>query len=78
LVLGDDGRRLAKRHGAVTLRDLAAEGVGAPDVLSMLARSLGLAAPGEHVSAERLVGRFDAGRLPKSPVALTDLQRSVT
>ena len=27
LVVGDDGQRLAKRHGAVTLEDLAAEGV---------------------------------------------------
>ena len=29
LVVGADGQRLAKRHGAVTLEDLAAEGVGA-------------------------------------------------
>ena len=32
LVLGPDGERLAKRHGAVTLADLAAHGIGAVEV----------------------------------------------
>ncbi len=41
LVLGDDGQRLAKRHGAVTLGDLAGDGWSAGDVLDVLARSLG-------------------------------------
>ena len=36
LRLGADGERLAKRHGAVTLADLAAEGVGADQVRAML------------------------------------------
>jgi glutamyl-tRNA synthetase len=76
LVLGADGERLAKRHGAVTLRDLAAEGWDATDVVGALARSLGLAAPGERVTADDLVGRFDPARLPEGPVRLADLQRS--
>ena len=42
LVLGPDGSRLAKRHGAVTLADLAAQGVGPADVVAVLAASLGL------------------------------------
>ena len=50
LVLGPDGQRLAKRHGAVTLADLAAEGVDADEVRSRLAASLGLAEPGEPVT----------------------------
>ena len=37
LVLGPDGDRLAKRHGAVTLADLAAAGVGPDEVRSRLA-----------------------------------------
>ncbi len=76
LVLGPDGQRLAKRHGAVTLTDLAAEGWTAGDVLGVLARSLGLAEPGELVTAAMLVARFDPGRVPKAAVALADLQRS--
>jgi glutamyl-tRNA synthetase len=77
LVLGADGERLAKRHGAVTLHDLAADGWSATDVLSVLARSLGLAAPGERVAdAGTLVARFRPDRLPDAAVALADLQRS--
>jgi glutamyl-tRNA synthetase len=76
LVLGADGDRLAKRHGAVTLRDLAAEGWATTDVVSVLARSLGLAAAGEVVSIEMLVDRFDPELVPEGAVTLADLQRS--
>jgi glutamyl-tRNA synthetase len=76
LVLSDDGERLAKRHGAVTLRELAEEGWSIDEVVGVLARSLGLATPGERVTVERLVDRFDPAELPKSPVSLSDLQRS--
>ena len=44
LVLGADGDRLAKRHGAVTLADLEKIHIGADDVRSRLAASLGLPA----------------------------------
>lgn len=47
LVLGVDGQRLAKRHGAVTLRALAAAGVGPRSVLRWLAHSLGVDVGGE-------------------------------
>jgi len=67
LVFGPSGARLAKRDGAVTLADLAAAGHSAADVLSLLAESLRLAAPGEHVSAEELLDRFDIAKLPKEP-----------
>ena len=67
LVLGPDGERLAKRHGAVTLADLAAHGVDPARVLGRLAASLGLADEGEPVTAERLVERFDPDRLPRTP-----------
>jgi glutamyl-tRNA synthetase len=67
LVVGPDGRRLAKRHGAVTLDDLAAAGVRVPAVLGAMAASLGLAAPGSLVGSVReLLGRFD----PDAPDAL--------
>ena len=41
LVVGSDGTRLAKRHGAVTLADLATLGVPAYQVLELLLASLG-------------------------------------
>jgi glutamyl-tRNA synthetase len=58
LMLGPDGARLAKRHGAVTLADRAAEGQSADDVRALLAASVGLAEPGEAVAAAQLVERF--------------------
>ncbi len=59
LVLGPDGSRLAKRHGAVTLADRRAHGESPDEVRSWLAASVGLAQPGERVAPEELVGRFD-------------------
>jgi len=41
LAVGDDGERLAKRHGAVTLADLVAQGISAAQVRDMLWASLG-------------------------------------
>lgn len=67
LVLGPMGARLAKRDGAVTLRDLAASGVGPEDVLALLARSVGLAGSGERPSASALLERFDPAALSSAP-----------
>ncbi len=68
LVLGPDGQRLAKRHGAVTLSDLHARGIEPPAVLGAMAASLGLAEVGAHVqSVAELVGAFDPDRLPADP-----------
>lgn len=41
LVVGSDGERLAKRHGAVTLAELTAEGISPVQVRQMLWASLG-------------------------------------
>lgn len=70
LVLGADGDRLAKRHGAVTLADLAASGVAATDVRGWLAASVGLSEPGEVVSMAQLLERFAPGLLPTEPWVL--------
>jgi glutamyl-tRNA synthetase len=68
LVLGADGRRLAKRHGAVTLADRrAVRGETPAEALAWMAASLGLAAPGEPVTPAMLLERFDPARLPRSP-----------
>ncbi len=78
LVLGDDGRRLAKRHGAVTLGELRAQGATAHEVLTVLARSIDLASPGELVTTDVLLERFDPARLPVSSSQFADLQRSMS
>ena len=67
LVLGPDGRRLAKRHGAVTLSDRAALGERPEEVRAWMARSLGLARVGETLSPDDLIAGFDPERLPREP-----------
>ncbi|MEM9712502.1 MAG: tRNA glutamyl-Q(34) synthetase GluQRS [Actinomycetota bacterium] len=67
LALGPDGRRLAKRDGAVTLADLSTRGIGAADVLGILAESLGLADRAERIDTAELLVRFDPDRLPTDP-----------
>lgn len=67
LVLGPTGARLAKRDGAVTMRELGARGVTPSEVLSELAWSLGLARHGEQVTTNELVERFEPASLPRKP-----------
>lgn len=64
LVLGPDGRRLAKRHGAVTLAERAARGEGPDAVLALLGSSLGLCPAEERPTAQELLEVFDPDRLP--------------
>jgi glutamyl-tRNA synthetase len=58
LVLGPDGARLAKRHGAVTLRD-----VSAGDALRWMASSLGL----RGATPREMLDGFDPAALPREP-----------
>jgi glutamyl-tRNA synthetase len=77
LVVGADGERLAKRHGAVTLEDLP--GVPVERVVGALGASLGLLPPGTAATAAELLAGFDLARVAargRSPVPLVDLQRS--
>ncbi len=64
LVVGPDGRRLAKRHGAVTLSD---RGEGPDEVRAWMARTLGLAEVGETPSVDELIILFEPDRLPREP-----------
>jgi glutamyl-tRNA synthetase len=73
LVLGTDGERLAKRHGAVTLSQLADRGVAVADVVAWLATSLGIAAPAGRIDVLELLDRFDPATLPRRPVTFADL-----
>lgn len=67
LALNPQGIRLAKRDGAVTLADLVPLGWTPEQVLSLLASSIDLAAPGESVTSHALLPRFDPQRLPRTP-----------
>lgn len=67
LVLGPNGSRLAKRDGAVTLRQIRASGVSSTRLRSILAASLGLAAEEEELTMVQLCERFDPTVLPREP-----------
>jgi glutamyl-tRNA synthetase len=71
LVLGADGARLAKRHGAVTLADRVAAGESPAAVRAALARSVGLAGAGETPTLDELLRRFDPSVLPTEATVLT-------
>ncbi|GFG53914.1 tRNA glutamyl-Q(34) synthetase GluQRS [Mycolicibacterium agri] len=58
LVLNEDGARLAKRDGAVTLAE-----IGMPRALEQIAESLGFRA----TTLEGMLDEFDADRLPRHP-----------
>jgi glutamyl-tRNA synthetase len=68
LVLGHDGARLAKRHGAVTLADRREQGETAGDVRARLAASVGLTTSAdERPSAAELVARMDPDTFAPPP-----------
>jgi glutamyl-tRNA synthetase len=70
LVLGPDGERLAKRHGAVTLADRAGSGEPIGRTIGWMASSLGLGDPGETLTSAEVLGRFDPARLPSAATVL--------
>jgi glutamyl-tRNA synthetase len=67
LVLGPDGRRLAKRDGAVTLAQRLALGESVETVVGWLAASAGLAPPGAVIGAGEVLARFDPPRPARRP-----------
>jgi glutamyl-tRNA synthetase len=74
LAVNAQGKRLAKRDGAVCLADLTARKVTAPQVLSLLSVSLGLSETGEAVNLPTLLQRFDPDQLPRSAWVISPAQ----
>ena len=67
LVVGPDGRRLAKRHGDTRIAAFREAGSSPEELIGMLAASCGWCAPGESVSLADLVPRFDLRTIPAKP-----------
>ena len=67
-VFGEDGRKLSKRHGAVSVDEFRAQGYVAPALMNFLAL-LGWAPDGETtiMSRDELVERFSLERVGRSP-----------
>jgi len=71
LVVGEDGRRLAKRHGDTRLSFYRARGVRPERVLGLLGAWSGLLDRPRETSVAELLAAFDLARLPRSPVVFT-------
>lgn len=67
LVVGKDGKRLAKRHGDTRIATYREAGKAPEELIGFLAASCGWAAKGERVTLADLVPRFDLGTIPHSP-----------
>jgi glutamyl-tRNA synthetase len=71
LVIGPDGRKLAKRHGDTRLEHYRRKGTPAPRVLGLLGYWSGLLETRREADLDELADRFDLGRLPREPVVFT-------
>ena len=78
LVVGPDGRRLAKRHGDTRLAVLRAAGVRPEALVGLLAWSCGWLERIEPILARDLVPRFRLETIPREPfVLLPELLREI-
>lgn len=67
LVVGPDGRRLAKRHGDTRLATLREQGVLPQRLVGLLAWSCGLIDRPEPLMPKELVPTFELSRVPRQP-----------
>ncbi len=70
MLLGPDGERLAKRHGATSLAELRERGLTAESIVGCLAASLGLAEVAAPCTAASLVPAFALSKLTTQPVRI--------
>lgn len=67
LVVGEDGKRLAKRHGDTRLSTYRQLGVPPARVLALLARWCGLASV-DQITIDRMLAEFSLSRLPRDKI----------
>jgi len=70
LVVGPDGRRLAKRHGDTRLASLRAAGVTPEALIGLLAWSCGWLDRFEPITARELLPLFSLKAIPQTPFVL--------
>jgi len=71
LVVGEDGRRLAKRHGDTRLSTYRAQGVPPGRIVGLLAWSCGLVPQGTTCHPRELLRGFRLANLPREPLVWT-------
>jgi glutamyl-tRNA synthetase len=70
LLVGEDGARLAKRHGALSIGELRERGASPRAVVGLLAATAGLVRPGALVAPADLLPGFAIERLAREPSVL--------
>ncbi|MBW5448079.1 tRNA glutamyl-Q(34) synthetase GluQRS [Cohnella sp. CFH 77786] len=70
LVLGPDGKRLAKRHGDIAVSALRESGVKPEAIVGLLGWLYGLLGKSEPVPASALISSFHTARIPRGSVQL--------
>ena len=73
LVVGPDGRRLAKRHGDTRIASFRESGVSPERLIGFLARSLGLIENERPIGLRSLIGLLDPARIPRGPLVYQGL-----
>ncbi|WP_218091837.1 tRNA glutamyl-Q(34) synthetase GluQRS [Paenibacillus solanacearum] len=68
LLLGEDGRKLSKRHGAVALRELREAGAAPEQVVGWLAHICGLRDRLQPAKTTELLADFRLDRIAKQPI----------
>ncbi|WP_307205115.1 tRNA glutamyl-Q(34) synthetase GluQRS [Paenibacillus harenae] len=72
LLFGPDGKRLAKRHGGISLAALRESGTAPEQVVGWLAFASGLIDKHEPIRASELVEHFKLDRIPRIGMTVTD------
>ena len=73
LVIGPDGRRLAKRHGDTRISAFRGAGVRPEGIIGFLAHASGIAPTIKPIGLKSLIGLFDPARLPHGPLVFQGL-----
>jgi glutamyl-tRNA synthetase len=72
LVVGADGRRLAKRHGDTRLVTLRERGIKPEKLIGLLAHSCGWIDESKPITARELINHFRWDSLPKTPFVFSE------
>lgn len=71
LLLGPDGSRLSKRHGAVTIAGLRRDGARPEAIIGYLAALSGLVPAGTRAAPRDLIPAWAPARVPRTPALVT-------
>ncbi len=74
LVVGMDGKRLAKRHGDTRIAYYREKGATAEQILGVLARSCGWEVSAGGASLRELLNYFDLGAIPPTPYIMEETE----